>query len=138
MNDYRWADLVVGMRAQFSVVLQPSMLDQFRELSGDDNPLHSDPDEAARRGYPGVVAFGMLTSSFYSRLVGVQIPGRRCLLLGVNVDFVSPAFSGDELTVGGEIVRLSEAYRVADIRATIHNQRSELISRAKLRAAVHD
>jgi acyl dehydratase len=137
MNDYAWSDLAVGMRDSFSVALDRDMLASFRSLSGDDNPLHSDPEEAARRGYPDVVAFGMLTSVFYSRLVGVHLPGRRCLLHGIQVDFVAPAFAGDALTVAGEITHLTEAYRQAEIRATMQNQRGELVSRARIRVGVH-
>ena len=91
-----------------------------------------------RRWFAQPVAYGMLTSSLYSRLVGMYLPGRYCLLHGIDIDFVSPAFAGDKLSVSGRITYLNQAYRRAEIRAAIHNGRGELISKAKIRIGVHE
>jgi 3-hydroxybutyryl-CoA dehydratase len=76
MNEYRWEELHVGLRHEFDVTLTDEMLGTFRALSGDTNPLHGDREFAVRAGFPGAVAFGLLTSAFYSQLVGVYLPGK--------------------------------------------------------------
>jgi 3-hydroxybutyryl-CoA dehydratase len=136
VNEYRFSDLAVGMREEFTRTVTPEMLRAFAALSGDTNLLHSSSDEARGRGFRDVVVFGMLTSSFYSALVGVYLPGRWCLLHGIKIDFVAPAFPGDELTVRGEIAHLSEAYRRAEVNATIHDARGTLVSRAKITVGI--
>jgi 3-hydroxybutyryl-CoA dehydratase len=138
MIDYRWEELAVGLQARFEVTLLQSMMDSFLSLSGDINPLHSDPEYARAAGYPQTVAFGMLTSAFYSRMVGVYLPGRSALLHGIDIDFRSPAFVGDTLTVSAEIVQLNSAYRRANLTASIVNQNGALISNAKIRAGVRE
>lgn len=138
MNDYRWADLREGMEHRFEATVTAEMMDRFRTLSGDSNPLHADPAFACSAGYPGVVVFGMLTSSLYSRLVGVHLPGRFALLQGIDLDFVKPVFVGERLSVSGEIVHLSEAYRRIDIRARIENSSGQVVSRAKIRVGLHE
>jgi len=138
MNAYRWTDLREGMSHTFEVELTAQMMSAFEALSGDVNPLHADNEFARKAGFPGVVAFGLLTSSFYSQLAGVYLPGRFCLLQGIDVDFVNPAFVGDKLSVTGTIAYLNEAFHRAEIKATIHNGAGQLISKAKIRAGVHE
>ena len=138
MNDFSWDDLKIGMQAQFNVALTSEMMDTFAILSGDINPLHRDEQFAVRAGFPGRVAFGMLTSAFYSQLVGVHLPGKRALLHGIDLDFRSPAFIGDTLTVAGEITFLNDAYHRLELKATIRNQDGKVLSKAKIRAGLHE
>ena len=137
MNEYRWDDLRVGLRHEFQVTLVPEMMDAFARLSGDDNPLHVDAAYALAAGFPGPVAFGLLTSSFYSQLVGVHLPGKLALLHGIDVDFVAPAFVGDTLRISGEVRDLVEAYHRIEMRARITNQHEKLVSKAKIRVGLH-
>jgi 3-hydroxybutyryl-CoA dehydratase len=136
MNDYRWDDLSVGMSAQFDVEVTPDLMTAFAGLSGDINPLHADDDFARQSGFPGRVVFGMLTSSFYSRLVGVYLPGKHALLDGIDLDFKSPAFVGDRLTVSGEIAFMNDTYHRLELKARIRNDSGKLISKATIRAGV--
>jgi 3-hydroxybutyryl-CoA dehydratase len=133
MNDYRVGDLQAGMKASFQAAVTAPMLDQFAQLSGDTNPLHADAGFAQARGYPGRVAFGMLTASFYSTLAGVHLPGRHALLQGVDAAFVAPVFAGDCLTVSGEVAAVHQALGQVEIRAHITNQHGKKVSRAKIR-----
>jgi len=137
MNEYRWEQLAVGLRHEFEVTITDDMMSAFAALSGDRNPLHVDAAYAARAGFRGPVAFGLLTSAFYSQLVGVHLPGRLALLHGIDVDFVSPAFPGDVLRVSGEITFLTDAYQRIEMRGRIVNQDGKLVSKAKIRVGLH-
>jgi len=137
MNEYRWNDLRTGLQEEFKVSVTQEAMDTFGKLSGDSNPLHTDPAFAVRVGFEGAVVFGLLTSSFYSRLVGLYLPGKHALLQGIDIDFVSPVYVGDTLLVVGEIIFLSEAYRQAEIRARISKQGGLVVSKATIRVGVH-
>lgn len=137
MIDYQWGDLALGISAQFDVLLTSEMLTAFAALSGDVNPLHTDEQFARDAGFPGRVVFGMLTSAFYSRLVGMYLPGKRALLHGIDLEFKAPAFVGDTLTVSGKISFLNEAYQRLELKARILNQEGKLISKATIRAGLH-
>ena len=138
ISDLRWEDLTLGTSAQFDVQLSAEMMASFAALSGDVNPLHMDEEFARKSGYPGRVVFGMLTASFYSRLVGMCLPGKRALLHGITVEFQSPAYLGDTLTVFGAISFLNDAYRRLEVKARIVNQNGTLISKAKIQVGVHE
>ncbi len=136
MKEYRWEDLRIGLEHDFEVTLTAEMIETFAALSGDTNPLHVDAAYAVAQGFPGPVAFGMLTASFYSRLVGVYLPGRFALLHGMDLHFVSPAHAGDLLLVSGQISFLNDAYHQAEIKARIRRA-DKVISKAKIRVGLH-
>jgi 3-hydroxybutyryl-CoA dehydratase len=138
MNEYRWSDLGLGLKAEFEAEISETAMRGFAEISGDNNPLHLDEDFARQSGFRGRVAFGLLASSFYSRLVGVYLPGKWALLHGIDVEMKAPAFVGDRLTVRGEITHLSDSCRRVEIKAAIVNGEGKTISKAKIRAGVHE
>jgi 3-hydroxybutyryl-CoA dehydratase len=132
MNEYALADVSVGMAQEFSVTITPQMTTGFLEISNDVNPLHVDEHYASDKGFRSRVVHGMLTSAFYSTLVGVYLPGKYCLLQGVKITFHHPVFAGDQLKVRGEVVHVSEASRVMTVRGSITNQDGAMVSKAQI------
>jgi acyl dehydratase len=138
VKTYRLRDLCVGLREQFTVTVSAEDMELFAQFSGDVNPLHMDEIYAKDAGFVGRVVYGLLTSSFYSTLAGVFLPGRYCILHGINVEFSEPVYIGDTLTVSGEVRHVNEAYKRVELRANITNQNDEVISKAKIKAGVLD
>lgn len=134
MNEYQLADMKMGLAASFQVQITSEMMDAFLIVSGDNNPLHIDAEYAATKGFPGRVVYGMLTSSLFSRLAGVYLPGKYCLLQGVDSVFQKPAYIGDVLVVSGVVSYINEPYKMIEIKAEIRNQNGQRISRAKIKA----
>ena len=138
MNSYRFADIKPGLSQSFQVTVTSAMVDVFIELSGDRNPLHTNPEFAADYGFPDRVVHGMLTASFFSTLVGMYLPGEFALFQGADVSFTAPVFPGDTLTVSGEVVSIHEAYRQIELKANITNQHGQKVARAKIRTGIHE
>lgn len=138
MNEYRWANLSVGMREELTVTVDSAAIDTFAALTGDDNPLHVDPESARAAGFRDRLVHGLLTASYYSTLVGIHLPGRYALLQGLDVDFALPVYPGDTLTVSGTIAFLSEATRLVKIDAEIRNAEGARVSKAKIRAGIRE
>jgi 3-hydroxybutyryl-CoA dehydratase len=137
MKEYKWSDLYIGMKHEFVATFSAEDATSFATISGDHNPLHTDAQYAQAAGFQEAVLFGMMTSSLYSQLVGVHLPGKYALLQGIDIDFNAPAFAGEALTVAGEIVFMNEAYRRFEIKATIRNPSRKLVSKAIIRVGFH-
>jgi len=135
--EYTWNDLHVGLRHEFEASFTAQSASIFAALSGDMNPLHVDEAYAVSAGFPAPVLFGMLTSSLYSRLVGIYLPGKYGLLQGIDLDFSSPSYAGDQLRVAGEITHMTEAYQRFEIKATIRRSDGKLISKATIRVGFY-
>lgn len=138
MKNYKIQELTPGMETHFSVKITEEMLQKFLEISGDINPLHTDAAFARAKGYPGRVAYGMLTASFYSTLAGVYLPGEHCLLWEVNSKFTAPVFVGDELDIYGKVTEVNEKFGFIRLKAQIKNQDGKTVSRAVITAGVND
>ena len=137
MNSYRWEDLEVGMKHDFEATFTEEMAREFARISGDVNPLHVDREYAISAGFPAPVLFGMLTSSLYSQLVGVYLPGKYALLEGLNLDLNSPVFAGEKLLVTGEIVFMSTSFKRMEIKSKIRKENGKLVSKALIRVGMH-
>jgi len=132
MNNYKFDELTVGMTESFKVTITEAMLDAFKGITGDVNPLHNDEEFAKAKGHPGRVAYGMLTASFLSTLAGVYIPGERSLIQQVETKFAKPVYIGDELTVTGEITELVESVQRLELKVTITSQVGKKVLRGTM------
>ncbi len=132
MNEYRFEDLRIGKEEYFTVTVTEEMMKQFMDLSGDVNPLHTDDDFAVEQGYRKKVVYGLLTTSFISKLIGVLLPGRYCLLQGIDVKYTKPVYAGDILIVKGIVDELHESVRRASIKVEIINQDEKKVVKGKV------
>ncbi len=136
MNEYFYEDLEVGKKESFPVTVTEKMLDAFRDITGDDNPLHCDEKFAKEEGYDGRVAYGMLTASFLSTLAGVYLPGRYSLIQSVEVKFTKPVYIGDELTVTGEITETNDTCGLIFLKVAVTDGAGKKVCRAKMQIGV--
>jgi 3-hydroxybutyryl-CoA dehydratase len=136
MNQYKFDDLSIGMGEEFKVVIEPSKMVNFLEISNDINPLHLNSKYAKEKGFEDKVVYGLLTASFYSTLVGVYLPGKYCILQGVDVQFLLPVYKNDTLIISGEISYINQAYRQIEIKAKIINQDNKKVSKATIKTGV--
>ena len=138
MNSYKFFDINVGLEESFSVRVNSEKLDQFLKISGDINPLHTDAEYSKSKGFSDRVVYGMLTSSFFSTLIGVYLPGKYCILQGVDIQFSKPVYIDDILTITGKVSYINEAYKQLEIKAVIINQDNKKVSKATIKVGVMD
>ena len=140
MNEYMLSEIDIGMEASFTKTVTVEMENSFREISGDDNPLHKD-DEFARGisngKFKSHAAFGMLTASLYSTMAGLSLPGKYSLIHSFDeLSFMNPVFVGDELEVNGKVIDKNEDLRLIFLKVVIKNQDKKVVSRAKMKVLV--
>lgn len=134
MNEYHFSDLSVGMSESFSYTVTEEKMALFRELSGDENPLHMDAGFAKAHGFPDKVVYGMLTASLISKMGGLYLPGKFCIIQQVEAKFISPVFVDDTLTVTGTVKELDESVQRAVIQIAITDGEQKKKVKAKLYA----
>lgn len=136
MNHYQLSDLTVGMKQDIPFQITQEMMDAFRAITGDENPLHADAAYASAQGYTQRVAYGMLTASFLSTLAGCYLPGERSLIHSVEIKFTAPVLLGDTLTLTGEIAEINETFSFIVLRFAIVNQAGKKVCRGKMQVGV--
>ena len=138
MNEYKFYDIKVGMTKSFETKINISMMDKFLDISNDTNPLHIDGSYAKDKGFSDRVVYGLLTSSFYSTLVGVYLPGKYCLLQGIDIQFSKPVYIDDILNISGKVSYINEAYRQIEIKAVITNKNNKKVSKSTIKVGLMD
>ena len=86
---------------EFEVEVTAGDAVQFAEWSGDWNPLHTDENYAASSSYHRTILHGAYSAGLFSRMAGMHIPGRECLLHGIKLKFIAPIFPPTRLRVRG-------------------------------------
>ncbi len=103
-REIAFEDLSPGVSADISWTAEVEEIEAFAELSGDRNPLHVDEVYAREQGFADRVVHGFLLGAKVSALIGMFLPGRRCLLVEESLNFSNPVYPGDEVTLSGEVV----------------------------------
>ena len=83
-------------------------INRYAQAGGDGNPLHTDPEFAARTMFGGTIAHGMLLLAYLSEMLTAAF-GLTWLSGGrMKVRFRGAARPGDTVTVGGRVERTHE------------------------------
>lgn len=136
MNNYTYEEIEIGQKESFSVTITKEMLDSFKAITGDVNPLHNETEYAIEKGHPGVVAYGMLTASFLSTLAGVYLPGKRSLIHEVNIKMERPVYVGDTITIEGTVKEKNDTFSFIIVKVLMRNQDGGKVLKAQMQIGV--
>lgn len=78
----------------------------FADITGDDNPIHVDPEYAAERSRFGKpIVHGVFLLGLISKVLGRDFPGHGSIAVGISCRFLRPVPVGSEVKLE---VRVSE------------------------------
>jgi acyl dehydratase len=109
----------VGQGESTRQVFRQSDFDRFAALSGDDNPIHVDPEFAARSKFGRTVAHGMFLYSTVCALLSTRLPGPGTVQVEQELMFPSPTFTGEEVEIRVEVTAVQPAKGLADLATSI-------------------
>ncbi len=104
----------------------------FQTVSLDNHPIHYDVEYCKRLGHPSPLAHGLQVLAFTAAGAGLfpHVMGEKLIgFIEVNARFLKPVHAGDTLYPALEISALErqKTTGVVAMRATVHNQRDELV-----------
>ena len=100
---------MINKSASFEVDVSDKDIQTFAELTGDFNPLHINADYAATTNFEGQVVHGALLVGYISRLLGMHIPGEKCIINNFTVKLSSPVYVDSKIKVSGSIKQYSKS-----------------------------
>ena len=115
-------NLEVGQRARRTKTVTARDVELYTEITGDRNPLHFDPDFAARTKFGRLVAQGGITAGMLNALVAMDLPGPGTVFMSQTLRYLAPTYLGDTLTAEVEVLALKPDKPVCQLKATITNQ----------------
>jgi 3-hydroxybutyryl-CoA dehydratase len=98
-----------------SKTITQEQLNCYSRVSGDHNPLHFDPEFAAKTQFGGIIAHGMLTLALVSEML-VAAFGKSWLETGgLKVRFKGAAYVGDNLETWGKVEKMATNGEVTEL-----------------------
>jgi acyl dehydratase len=107
--------LQVGQVETVRRIFTQGDFDRFAALSGDDNPIHVDPEFAARTRFGKTVAHGMLLYSSVCALIGTRTPGPGTLQLAQELMFPTATYVGEAVTIRLEVLEVQPQEGLAEL-----------------------
>ncbi len=112
------AEIALGRKIQFTKVFSQEDFDRFARLTGDDNPIHVDPEFAAKTRFGKTLCHGMLLFSTLNSAIRREFARFEPEIEGIELVFPGPTYVGDEMKIDLEVVATLESQR-AQISATV-------------------
>lgn len=81
------------------------MIDRYAQVSGDHNPLHTDPGFAATTSFGRTIAHGMMTLCFLSDSMEAWVGGDWTKSGALEVAFLAPVYPNETVLVSVEVAR---------------------------------
>ena len=138
LETHTFDEIPVGYAKNFSVKITEEMINDFANISGDFNPLHMDERHAKTTQFKRRVCHGMLLASFFSRLLGMYIPGKFSLYFSQSLNFRAPCFIGDEITITGTVTEKHNSTKMLTLKTVISNQNENCLVDGIAKVIVRD
>jgi UDP-4-amino-4,6-dideoxy-N-acetyl-beta-L-altrosamine N-acetyltransferase len=116
-----WQGRTFSQRARFS----QKQVVEFAALTGDQNPLHVDPEAAVRMGFKGTICHGVLSASLFSKILATDFPGPGTIYLGQTLRFAAPVLPDTDLVVDFKVV--SQVGRRLSIETLLRDAQGSLL-----------
>ena len=91
-------DLEIGMSRKLQRKITQNDILLFSKISGDENPVHLDEENAQQTIFGRRIAHGMLTASLISAVIAEQLPGHGTVYLSQTLKFIRPVLPGQLVT----------------------------------------
>lgn len=87
----------------------------YAEATGDFNPIHVDPEFAAKTPFKGTIAHGLLSVAFLSQMMMCWMPHNWTRSGKLTVAFLKPLRPGDKVVVKGEVKDIKNDRVICDV-----------------------
>ena len=119
-----WDSLQVGETASFTKTVTEADVILLAGISGDFNPMHVDEEYASKTQFGGRIAYGVLSCTFISAVLGTKLPGAGCIYGGQEVSFRAPICMGDTVSA---VATIEEKYTKKDGKLKFVKIKTEVI-----------
>lgn len=124
----KYEEIQIGKTYSFNRTFTKEDVASFANLTGDHNPLHTNPQFAAKTSFGRNIVHGMLSAGLFSTMIGMICPGQNSLYLTQTLKFKKPIYLGDQITIQATVIAKNDAVRTITLRTEILKDREIAIS----------
>jgi 3-hydroxybutyryl-CoA dehydratase len=125
-------DFNIGGTYKHNFILTEKIYDGFISISGDRNPLHTEPDFARSYGFREVVMHGNILNVFISYFVGECLPIKEVMIISQEIKYKLPVFINDELMFEASVAECSEAVKLVEFKFRFLKNDNSVVATGKI------
>lgn len=118
----------IGKNAELVRTITKQDVEQFAEISGDNNPIHMNEVLTKDGFWKKPIVHGMLVGGLISNVIGTKMPGEGTIYMEQNMRFLRPVFVDDTVRVVVEITDILKAEKgILKLETIVYNQKKECV-----------
>ena len=111
----------LGQTFEVTYQFSQDQVNQFIEVSGDNNPIHYDEAYAAGTLFKRPIIHGFLSASIFSRIFGTMFPGEGTIYMSQDMKFLMPMHVDEPYKAVVKVVELFPGKHRARISTEVLN-----------------
>lgn len=96
----------------------------FMKLTGDYNPIHFDIEAAKHSIFKRPIIHGFLSSSIFSKVLGINLPGKGTIYLKQEIKFLKPMFVDTNYVCKIEVIDVNND--IYTLKTCVFNEENEM------------
>lgn len=104
----------------------------FIALFNDKNPLHTNHQFAAQKGFKSVVMHGNILNGFLSYFIGECLPTKDIIIHSQEIQFKSVVYLNDKLELNAKITGVYESVKAVEFKFDFKNADEKIVAKGKI------
>lgn len=113
---HTFESLQVGDSYSFTRFISAEDVQTFAQVTGDDNPIHVDPDYARDTRFGKPIVHGVFLLGIISKVLGRDFPGHGSVAVSLSARFIRPVPVGSEVTIEVKVTEKIEKRKYVKVR----------------------
>lgn len=103
------------------ITFKQSDVAAFAEITGDNNPVHTDAEYAAQTPFKKPIVHGFLSAAVFSKVFGTLFPGEGTIYLYQDMKFLAPVYPDQPYIAQFEVKEVDTERHIGTIKCTLED-----------------
>jgi 3-hydroxybutyryl-CoA dehydratase len=119
---HTYESLQVGDSFTFDRHITASDVDAFADITGDDNPIHVDPEYASTTRFGKPIVHGVFLLGIVSKVLGRDFPGHGSVAVGISCRFLRPVPIDSDITVEVRVAEKIDRHKHVKCKVYVYRE----------------
>jgi len=108
------------------VTFKQSDVDMYAKITGDTNPIHLDPEYAAKTPFKRPIVHGFLSGAVFSKVFGTLFLGEGSIYLYQDMKFVAPVYVDQPYIATFKVIDVNTEKHIGVINCTLEDMQGKI------------